>query len=82
MDHHKEMMGRRLISPSVQLYSATVILNLGTQENQNSCPKYLLIVRRVNRNILCRYIEVMESKLSVMERVKRDEGAGGGGGGS
>jgi len=28
-----------------------------------------------------RYIEVMESKLSVMERVKRDEGAGGGGGG-
>ena len=32
--------------------------------------------------MLCRYIEVMESKLSVMERVKRDEGAGGGGGGS
>ena len=25
---------------------------------------------------------MMESKLSVMERVKRDEGAGGGGGGS
>ena len=29
MDHHKEMMGRRLISLSVQLYSATVLLNLG-----------------------------------------------------
>merc|ERR550525_2289642 len=28
-----------------------------------------------------RYIEVMESKLSVMERVKRDEGAGGSSGG-
>ena len=41
MDHHKEMMGRRLISLSVQLYSATVLLNLGTWENQNSCPKYL-----------------------------------------
>ena len=30
---------------------------------------------------ICRYIEVMESKLSVMDRVKRDEGAGGSSGG-
>ena len=76
MDHHKEMMGRRLISLSVQLFSATVIFNLGTLVLN------IYLVSRVNRNVLCRYIEVMESKLSVMERVKRDEGAGGGGGGS
>ena len=34
-----------------------------------------------NKVSICRYIEVMESKLSVMDRVKRDEGAGGSSGG-
>ena len=80
MDHHKEMMGRRLISLSVQCIQCncdTQLRNLGKSKLLN-----IYSVRRVNRNVLCRYIEVMESKLSVMERVKRDEGAGGGGGGS
>ena len=63
------------------VYSATVILNLELRKIKTLVLN-IYLVRRVNRNVLCRYIEVMESKLSVMERVKRDEGAGGGGGGS